>query len=127
LFKHLRNNSEKNYIYGRYLEPTVITLIGVDPGAPYNAQFEQKSVTFISLPYLSLEASSARRFTDSSTVHPVRTLLQSHYGLESTERRDKNQVVHKLGMKKQAIHVPQIWCLLLNKGKGPGTVIFAKN
>jgi hypothetical protein len=122
LFKHLRSNSEKEFIYGRYLEPTVITLIGVDPGAPYNANCEQKSVTFISLPYLSLEASTPRRFTDSSPLHPVRGLLQSHYVLESMERRDKNQVIHKLGMKRQAVHVPQVWCLLVNKGKDPGPV-----
>lgn len=118
LFKHLRGSSEKEFLYGRYLEPTAITLIGVNPSAPDNADWEQKSVTFICLPYLSLEASTPRRFTDSSSLHPVRGLLQSHYVLESMEHRDENQVINKLGIKKQAVHVPQVWCLLVNKGKG---------
>jgi hypothetical protein len=118
LFKQIRNNSEKRFKYGRFLEPTVISLIGLNGEEDKTREPQLKSATFISIPYLNLQTLQPHSLKDSS-AHPVRSLLQCHYGLESTERRDRSQVACKAYPKAQelqAVHVPQLWCLLLNKG-----------
>lgn len=75
--------------------------------------------------------------TKKTSIHPVRTLLQSRYRLESTKKRDDNQSITTLTKKevkdcisaskdparqvdgvksKPKIHVPQLWGLSVSGG-----------
>jgi hypothetical protein len=75
--------------------------------------------------------------TKNTSIHPVRTLLQSRYRLESTKKRDENQSITTLERKevkdciwaskdlakkekgskwKSKIHVPQLWGLSISGG-----------
>lgn len=88
---------------------------GKDP----NQDAEIKSAMFCCIPYFSLGQYNSSNFTRESFVHPIRTLLQSRYRLEATEKRDKQQVIRKLGRPEHdgILHVPQLWCLAINKSK----------
>lgn len=88
---------------------------GKDP----NHDAESKTATFRCLPYFSLGPYNSSNYTRDSFVHPIRTLLQSRYHLEATERRDKLQVVRKLDRPEHdgILHVPQFWCLVINKSE----------
>jgi hypothetical protein len=121
LFKNVRTKSEKSFIHGRYLDPLVTqwhAKYGDDKKAP-DAGSKSKSAKFFAIPYLSLEKfhSHDSGGISESELHRVRSLLQTHYELEPTQSRDRHQILRKLGIVDNGIHVPQLWCLLMNKGK----------
>ncbi|KAJ5578157.1 Mg2+ transporter protein CorA-like/Zinc transport protein ZntB [Penicillium hispanicum] len=115
LFKRLEHY-ERPYVHGKYLEPTALTFVGESNHNEENESTEEYSVAFLSFPYLSLEPLHPRRDSDVATIHPVRSLLQFHYSFESTEWRDTNQIVCAARESLEALHVPQIWMLLINGG-----------
>lgn len=90
--------------------------IATDQDSPDKQRIDRCSVSFIAFPYLSLEPLRSYKMTDQSSLHPVRSLLQFHYAFEPTASRDHYQVVYNFGRKPNAIHVPQIWVLLINGG-----------
>lgn len=77
-------------------------------------------MTFIALPIFTTECPRRHTSTKEDDIHPVRALLQSRYRLESTKRRDREQVITKTSptthtKKDHVVHVPQIWALIINK------------
>lgn len=108
---------EKQFVHGRYLKHITIVYDGEDID---HASKEQKTVTFVALPIFTTECPRRHTSTKEDEVHPVRALLQSRYRLESTKRRDKEQVITKTSptahtKKDHVVHVPQIWALIINK------------
>jgi hypothetical protein len=111
--------------WGRHVEPgSILRYIGKreeewDRSDP-NSRLETDSVIFLSVPFLTLEPkSSASR---AGNEHRPQTLLQSHYGHDVGSQREYSQAVQKMnitGSKKDAIHVNQLWCLLI----GPSILI----
>ena len=125
LLNKVRNTSEKKFVHGRYLKSITLVYEGEDPDLPASYRSEDKHVrktaTFISLPVFTTCYPKRHTSTKEFEGHPVRALLQSRYRLESTKRRDKEQVITKttsirdqLAHESHVVHVPQIWALMIN-------------
>ncbi|KAL3448303.1 hypothetical protein BJX65DRAFT_69266 [Aspergillus insuetus] len=114
LFKELEQVYEKPFVHGRYLEPIVRRFAGGDSDEGDKKPNHSVEVVFIAFPYLSLEPFRLQPNTGRRPVHPVRSLLQFHYSFVSTVSRDKHQVSCNVGNEPGALHVPQIWILLIN-------------
>lgn len=104
-------------MHGRYLKNITIVYNGEDID---HVSREQKTVTFVSLPIFTTDCPRRHTSTKEDHVHPVRALLQSRYRLESTRRRDKEQIITKTSpnthtKQDHVVHVPQIWALIINK------------
>lgn len=69
------------------------------------------------LPYFSLGPYSAQAASSvpMQDLHPMRTLLQSSFGL-TPKKRDMQQAVCSLNNAAEGhcYHIPQIWCIVLN-------------
>lgn len=125
LLKKVRKISEKKFVHGRYLKPITLVYDGVDPdaSAPHRPgdMHVRKTATFVSFPFFTICCPKRHTSDKEFEGHPVRALLQSRYHLESTKRRDKEQVITKttsikdhLAHKDHLVHVPQIWALIIN-------------
>lgn len=121
LFKNIRSKSEKTFIHGRYLDPLVTQWHAKYDKKGADGSLQSKNATFFAVPYFSLEKFHSHDVggTSESELHPVRSLLQTHYELEPTQSRDKHQILRKLGIVENGVHVPQLWCLLINEGISP--------
>ena len=125
LLNKVKNTSEKKFVHGRYLKPITLVYEGEDPDLFASQRPEDrpagKTATFVSLPVFMTCIPQRHTFTKEFEGHPVRALLQSRYRLESTKRRDKEQVITKttsirdqLAHENHVVHVPQIWALMIN-------------
>ncbi len=125
LLNKVRNTSEKKFVHGRYLKPITLVYEGEDPDLSTSHRPEEKhfrkTATFVSLPVFEISCPKRHVSTKEFEGHPVRALLQSRYRLESTKRRDKEQVITKttsirdqLAQENHVVHVPQIWALMIN-------------
>ena len=125
LLNRVRNTSEKQFVHGRYLKPITLVYEGEDPDVPSSdrpvERHARKTATFVSLPVFTTCCPKRHTSTKEFEGHPVRALLQSRYRLESTKRRDKEQVITKtrsikqrLAHEEHVIHVPHIWILIIN-------------
>jgi hypothetical protein len=118
LLKKVRQTCKKDFMHGRYsyLIPVSLRYDGSDPGIENSEN--AKHATFFSLPYFCLRPlRTLKHLTDGSSQYPTRSLLQSHYRLESTYERDKRQVVRELGRWRngEALYLPDLWCVVVNK------------
>ncbi len=115
LLKKVQKTCEKQYVHGKYLKPLTMVYDGEDPdGGPKVT----KTATFVSLPIFTIECPRKHTSTREDDFHPVRALLQSRYRLESTKKRDREQVITKSKLHENhdhVIHVPQIWAVIINK------------
>ena len=125
LLNKVKNTSEKKYVHGRYLKPIALVYEGEDPDLFASHRPEErpagKTATFVSLPVFTTCIPQRHTSTKDFEGHPVRALLQSRYRLESTKKRDKEQVITKttsirdqLAHENHVVHVPQIWALMIN-------------
>ena len=125
LLNKVRNTSEKKFVHGRYLKPITLVYEGEDTDSSASYPSEERRVpkiaTFVSLPVFTISCPKRHDSTKDFEGHPVRALLQSRYRLESTKRRDKEQVITKttsireqLAHESHVVHVPQIWALMIN-------------
>jgi len=121
--------------------------------------FDDRPCLFFSFPYLALGDFKDRSNEQTigvqalvshsppaklSPVHPVRTLLQSRYRLESTKKRDSSQSITLLSeedvqdcirlphgatrptrikKRREKIHVPHFWGLSISGGTFPCVVL----
>ena len=125
LLNKVKNTSEKKFVHGRYLKPITLVYEGEDPDFSASYHSEERHVpkiaTFVSLPVFTVSCPQRHTSNKEFEGHPVRALLQSRYRLESTKRRDKEQVITKttsireqLAHESHVVHVPQIWALMIN-------------
>ena len=125
LLNKVQNTSERKFVHGRYLRPITMVYDGENPdisAAPGTEERHiRKTATFVSLPIFTMGCPVRHTSSKDFEGHPVRALLQSRYRLESTKRRDKEQVITKttsikdhLANEDHVVHVPQIWVLIIN-------------
>jgi hypothetical protein len=116
LFKRLQQHHEGSSVHGKHLEPTALDFIGEGK----EGETKKCSVAFIAVPYLMLDSPRPRNDPlTSPSVHPVRSLFQFHYLFDSTEMRDKDQIVRSALEQEEILYVPQIWMLWINEGRYP--------
>jgi hypothetical protein len=74
----------------------------------------EKSVIFVRLPYYSTQRMDAAQSFKSA--YSTRSLLQYFYNLESTRKRDLQQVIRKSGVfpKDHIVHVSELWAVIVN-------------
>ena len=125
LLDKVKKTSEKKFVHGRYLKPVTLVYEGEDPDRSASHRPGEsrvrKTATFVSLPVFTTCYPKRHTSTKEFEGHPVRALLQSRYRLESTKRRDKEQVITKttsirdqLAHESHVVHLPQIWALMIN-------------
>ena len=75
----------------------------------------KRTITWICLPYLSIEPYSGIRSVTQSGDYPIRTLLQARRG-EVRRQREMQQAVCQNGdaAKGECVHVAQVWCVILD-------------
>ena len=114
LLNKVQKTFENKFVDGRYLKPTTVVYDGEGFGETVTKI--NKTATFVSLPVFWLQRPRERKATKDSAGHPSRALLQSRYRLETTEKRDQEQVIAKSRPnEKRIVHVPQIWALIINR------------
>ncbi len=125
LLKKVQTTSEKKFVHGRYLKPITLVYEGKNPDVTASHRpgesHIRKTATFVSFPFFTICPLKRHTSTKEFEGHPVRALLQSRYQLESTKRRDKEQVITKttsikdhLAHEDHVVHVPHIWALIIN-------------
>jgi hypothetical protein len=122
--KKVRQTSEKHFIHGKYLEPIAIRYNGNEKG-PSGAE-ETKFVTFFNCPWFGLRPLLRLQTDKDAPVFPIRTLIQSHYKLESTNRRDRGQIITKLAKDwirpNLVLCIPQVWVMIISSSKSTYTI-----
>ncbi|KAK2760286.1 hypothetical protein FQN54_002354 [Arachnomyces sp. PD_36] len=114
LLKKVKLNEKAAYS-GKYFEPMVLRCDGQDPSSIDDTS--ERSAAFICYPYCSTETmGTPSTSSDDQSIHHTRSLLQTFYNLESTTKRDLEQVVRKTGQfpKDHIVYVPQLWTIILN-------------
>ena len=141
LLKRVWLSDERDFIGGKFLQPTAIRY----DGQPKATSEEARPCTFFNFPYLSLDTHRRKTcmqgcnecYRTGSKGHPKRTLLQSRYRLESTAAKDESQSITALSRQDIAkclkpsnkqvalsnstnalpiLHVPQLWIASLSGG-----------
>lgn len=99
---------------GKYLEPTVTS---TDPASSRQKGNTSSRIQFLCIPYFHLKHFTTHRFSVTSDIHPIRTLLQIQHP-STSPKRDMQQAVCQLDYtrKRHCFHVPQLWCLMIDNG-----------
>ncbi len=93
LLKRVRNIGEREFVGGKFLTPLALRYDNQDVSR-YSVD---KTCIFFSFPYfLVAEPGLRKHFEKDDPRHPARTLLQSHYHLNRTIDRDKDQCISLL-------------------------------
>ena len=145
LLKRIQVQHQRPFVGGSFLTPVARRYIVLDD-SKYSAD---RCCIFLSFPYFAVtEPHAENLFVKGESKHPVRTLLQSHYRLNETVERDKDQdqcikllqgknlkscidppdmeTPHLNGREaKERIYVPQLWGLIIGLSKpSPSDLIF---
>lgn len=100
----------------RLMEPNIIQSTVPSPtGRTKDLSARPRTVTWICLPYFSLEKYSG---LESDASFPVQTLLQAQFS-RSGRTRDMQQAVckNKLAPPGYCFHIAQVWCVVLDNCK----------
>lgn len=132
LLKRVRLVTERDFVNGRFLTPTVMRY-DMHDASRYG---HGRSCMFVSFPYFDVSETRERgKFRKGDASHPIRTLLQSHYRLNETVDRDESQCIRTIGAPAlksciqggdtkrlchkahaELIYVPQMWALVIGLG-----------
>lgn len=121
--EQVQNNLTTKSETGEYIEPgSVLRCIGRYPTMHRRTgQSETAPVVFISSPHLTVQATSDHA-SDSNDGYRPQTLLQSLHGYDARGEGERGHIMQKmlkLRSNKDALHISQLWCLLI----GPGILI----
>lgn len=114
---------EKTFIHGRFLKPT--TAISHSRDQRTKDSRRPKRVTFFCLPFFSIDRLKSYTTDKRHSGHPLRSLMQTVYRLESTRQRDSNQILNT-ACNGDAVHVPELWALMIGKRKKKTAYTFFK-
>ena len=104
LLEKVKKTCEKDFVHGWCLKPVTLVYYGEDHDD--TSKTIGKTATFVSLPIFWLDSLPQDSLEQDSPSHPSRALLQTRCRLESTRRRDKEQVITKFGSVQSVIHLP---------------------
>ncbi|KAK1970693.1 hypothetical protein LY78DRAFT_569497 [Colletotrichum sublineola] len=99
----------------KHMEPSYLQL-PLQPGdQEKNSHFGNRTVTWLCIPYFSLEEYSGIQATGSPGAYPPQTLLQSAFSRNS-QKRDMLQATRQIGNgeKDWCFHIRQLWCIVLD-------------
>ncbi|KXX81345.1 Magnesium transport protein CorA [Madurella mycetomatis] len=86
---------------------------------PGGQTFVPRTVTWICLPYFTLERYSGLLAADNPRLFPIQTLLQAQFAGTTRERDLQQAVVQRKGSPEVCFHIAQLWCLILDNCTSP--------
>ncbi|KAK0701426.1 hypothetical protein B0T21DRAFT_300402 [Apiosordaria backusii] len=101
--------------YVRHMEPKFLQLpLPYDPSLKEQS-FANRAITWVCLPYFSLEKYSGLLAAENPTTFPIQTLLQAQFS-RATKDRDMQQAVRQLkgAPAELCFHISQLWCIVLD-------------
>ncbi|KAK7931229.1 Mg2+ transporter protein- CorA-like/Zinc transport protein ZntB [Apiospora marii] len=105
----------------RHMEPKSISVpIPTDDSQPLarggGSTSSQRYMTWVCLPYFSLETYGGPLSAESNTLFPIETLLQSQY-TRTTATRETQQVHYRSNPTSgdKCYHIAQLWCIIVDK------------
>ncbi|VBB79618.1 Putative protein of unknown function [Podospora comata] len=104
-----------NGSYVRHMEPKFLQMpVPFDPSLKEQS-FANRTVTWICLPYFSLEKYSGLLAAENASSFPVQTLLQAQFS-RATKDRDMQQAVRQLkgAPAELCFHIAQLWCIVVD-------------
>ena len=116
LLRSVKLKHERQRQHGRTMDPHCTGDVFSEESGDEDKAIE--SITFLSLPYFSLErlANTSRPVLQpGSPLHPTRPLLQAHF-LAGSRKRELSQAINAFADTPldSCLHVCQLWCLLVN-------------
>ncbi|KAI0022440.1 hypothetical protein F4780DRAFT_777811 [Xylariomycetidae sp. FL0641] len=98
----------------RHMEPGTIR-VNLPPEGRPTLSTTPRSLTWLSMPYFSIEKYAGLLSAGTPSSFPLETLLQSEYS-RTTQEREEQQVVWQTNQPKEAhcFHVAQVWCIVLD-------------
>lgn len=101
--------------YVQHMEPACIQHILPSDGSFKDRTVTPRTITWICLPYFSLEKYSGLLSADRPSVFPIQTLLQAQFS-RTARNRDMQQAVcqNKEAVAGFCFHIAQFWCLVLD-------------
>jgi hypothetical protein len=99
----------------QHMEPSCMQHILKPETSPKGQAMATRAVTWICLPYFSLENYSGLASSKSQTGFPIQTLLQTKIS-RATRERDLQQAVCQIKetANGHCFHIAQFWCLVLD-------------
>nr|XP_036585489.1 mg2+ transporter [Colletotrichum truncatum]KAF6795540.1 mg2+ transporter [Colletotrichum truncatum] len=99
----------------KHMEPGYLQLPLQDRETTKGSQTGSRSVTWLCIPYFSLEEYSGIQATGNPGAYPPQTLLQSSFSRNS-QKRDMQQATRQIGNgdKNFCFHIRQLWCIVLD-------------
>lgn len=99
----------------KHMEPSYLQLPLKDGDPARASQLGKRSVSWLCLPYFSLEEYSGIPSTQNPGAYPPQTLLQSSFS-RSSAKRDMMQATRQIGNgeKYSCFHIRQLWCIVLD-------------
>lgn len=107
---------------GRYvgnLEPKFIQNRLPPSSNPNGQTLVPQTVTWVCLPYFTLERYSGLLAADNPRLFPIQTLLQAQFAGTTRERDLQQAVVQRKGSPEVCFHIAQLWCLILDNCTSP--------
>ncbi|KAK2060271.1 hypothetical protein LY76DRAFT_676820 [Colletotrichum caudatum] len=110
--KTLRTSREKTV---KHMEPGYLQLPLQQGDQEKNPQARKRTVTWLCIPYFSLEEYSGIQATGNPGAYPPQTLLQSAFSRNS-QKRDMLQAARQIGNggENWCFHIRQLWCIVLD-------------
>ncbi|KAI1408911.1 hypothetical protein F5Y13DRAFT_204091 [Hypoxylon sp. FL1857] len=97
----------------RHMDPRPVR-VAIPPDGRTKGQ-TSRSLTWLCVPYFSLEKYSGLLSASTASSFPIETLLQSEYA-RTTQERDMQQAVCQNGEAPEGycFHIAQLWCIVLD-------------
>ncbi|KAI1774117.1 hypothetical protein F4818DRAFT_420890 [Hypoxylon cercidicola] len=97
----------------RHMDPRPVR-VTIPPDGRTKGQIS-RSLTWLCVPYFSLEKYSGLLSASTASSFPIETLLQSEYA-RTTKERDMQQAVSRNGEAPEGFcfHIAQVWCIVLD-------------
>ncbi|GKT48103.1 uncharacterized protein ColSpa_08284 [Colletotrichum spaethianum] len=99
----------------KHMEPSYLQLPLQKGDQAKGPQSGKRTVTWLCIPYFSLEEYSGIQSTGNPGAYPPQTLLQSAFSRNS-QKRDMLQATRQIGNgeKNWCFHIRQLWCIVLD-------------
>ncbi|GAB1316358.1 hypothetical protein MFIFM68171_06568 [Madurella fahalii] len=111
---HVRSIQTSTGCYVGSMEPKFIQNLLPLGSSPAEQALAPRTVTWICLPYFTLERYSGLLSADNPRMFPIQTLLQAQFAGTTRERDMQQAVLHRKGSPEACFHIAQLWCLILD-------------
>jgi len=111
--KHTSNGNRVKYMPPRCIHSKLVSEEDNKSQTP-----RRRTLTWLCIPYFSLEQYTGLTSTKDDGAYPNQTLWQAQFSANPSER-DLQQIVCQLGNSppKSCFHISQLWCIVVDNGK----------